>query len=142
MKLNAEYPLATKELNGGLKTQKGGEEAIEKLSRRLHVQEQRLYSGMVTNPKELHALEQEIHHLQAQQSRQEELTLEVLLATESLEEEAKRKAEALQEAEKKWAEGNAAGTIRRDQLEARWQELHMKREQYVASIEGEILRRY
>ncbi len=141
-KLRAEYTLAQQELHEGLKTQKEAEEALEELNRRLHVQEQRLYSGMVTNPKELHALEQEIHHLQAQQSRQEELTLEVLLTTESLEEEAKRKAEALQEAEKKWAEGNAAGTIRRDQLEARWQELHMKREQYVASIEGEILRRY
>src|SRR5258708_14097749 len=106
-KLREEYTLAQRELPEGLKAQKEAEEALEELNRRLHVQEQRLYSGMVTNPKELHALQQEIHHLQAQQSRQEELTLEVLLKAESLEEEVKRKAEALREAGKQWAEGTA-----------------------------------
>src|SRR6266446_4878853 len=61
-KLRAEYNLAQQELHEGLKTQKQGEDEREQLNRPLPLQEQRLYSGMVTNPQELHALEQEIHH--------------------------------------------------------------------------------
>src|SRR5258708_1643136 len=97
---------------------------------------------MVTNAKELHALQQEVQHLQAQQNRQEELTLEMLLATESLQEDARRKAEALRQAGGKWAEENAAGTGRRAQLGAEKQGLQARREQFVASLDGELLKRY
>ncbi|HKF37401.1 MAG TPA: hypothetical protein VKB35_10925 [Ktedonobacteraceae bacterium] len=141
-KLRAEDATAQQQLQSGLQAQKEAEWALEELNRRLHTQEQRLYSGIVTNPKELHALQQEVQHLQAQQNRQEELTLEMLLATESLQEDARRKAEALRQAEEKWAEGNAAGMVRREQLEAKQQELQARREQFVASLDSELLKRY
>jgi predicted nucleic acid-binding Zn-ribbon protein len=141
-KLRTEDATAQQQVQSGLQAQKEAEWALEELNRRLHTQEQRLYSGVVTNTKELHALQQEVQHLQAQQNRQEEMTLEMLLATESLQEDARRKAEALRQAEEKWAEENAAGTVRREQLEAKQQELQARRAQFVASLDGELLKRY
>lgn len=141
-KLRAEHNIAQQQVHSGLQAQKEAEWALEDLDRRLRMQEQRLYNGTVTNPKELYALQQEVQRLRAQQNRQEEMALEVLLATESLQETAKQKAEALRQAEEKWAEGNAAGVIRRDQLEAKQRELQTKREQFVTDIDAELLKRY
>ena len=141
-KLRAEHTTAQQQLNLGLQAQKEAEWALEELDRRLRMQEQRLYSGVVTNPKELHALQQEVQHLRAQQNRQEEMTLEVILTTESLQEVANSKAEALQQAQEKWLETNASGMIRRDQLEAKRQELMANREQFVSNIDTQLLSRY
>jgi len=141
-KLRAEDNIAQQQLNSGLQAQKEAEWALEELDRRLLMQEQRLYNGSVTNPKELNAIQQEVHRLRAQQNRQEEMVLEVLLATESLQETAKQKAEALRQAEENWAEGNAAGMTRRSQLETKQQELQTKREQFVTDIDPGLLKRY
>jgi len=141
-KLRAEHNIAQQELLSGLQAQTEAEWALEDLDRRLRMQEQRLYNGTVTNPKELYVLQQEVQRLRAQQNRQEEMALEVILATESLQEMAKLKAEALRQEEEKWAEANAAGVIRREQLEAKQQELQTKREQFVTAIDPELLKRY
>ncbi len=141
-KLRAEHNIAQQQLHSGLQTQKEAEWALEELNQRLHLQEQRLYSGAVTNPKELSALQQEVQRLQAQQNRQEETALEVIMAAESLQEEANHKAEALRQAEEKWVKENAAGMIRRDQLETKRQELQTKREQLATTLDSELLKRY
>jgi len=141
-RLRAEHNIAQQQLHLGLQAQKEAEWALEDLDRRLRMQEQRLYSGIVTNSKELYALQQEVQHLRGQQSRQEEMALEVILATESLQEIANSKAEALRQAEEKWAETNAAGMIHRDQLDVKRQELHAKREQFVSDIDANLLKLY
>jgi uncharacterized protein len=141
-RLRAEHTIAQQQLHLGLQAQKEAEWALEDLDRRLRMQEQRLYSGIVTNSKELYALQQEVQHLRGQQSRQEEMALEVILATESLQEIAKSKAEALRQAEEKWAETNATGMIHRDQLDVKRQELQAKREQFVSDIDANLLKLY
>jgi predicted nucleic acid-binding Zn-ribbon protein len=141
-KLRTEHTIAQQQLHLGLQAQKEAEWALEELDSRLRMQEQRLYSGVVTNPKELYALQQEVQHLRAQQNRQEEMTLEVILTTESLQEVANSKAEAMRQAQEKWAETNAAGMIRRDQLDVKRQELMAKREQFVSTIDAHLLNRY
>src|SRR5258708_34559084 len=107
----------------------------------METKEQGLYSGMVTNTKELHALQQEVQHLQAQQNRQEELTLEMLLATESLQEDARRKAEALRQAEGKWGGEKAEGAVSRAELGAKQEEIQARGEQFFASLEVELVMR-
>ena len=92
-RLQAEHNIAQQQLQLGLQAQKEAEWALEELDRRMRMQEQRLYSGVVTNPKELYALQQEVQHLRAQQNRQEEMALEVILTTESLQEVTNSKAE-------------------------------------------------
>ena len=141
-KLRAEHAIAQQQLQLGLQAQKEAEWAVEELDHRLRTQEQRLYSGVVTNPKELSALQQEVQHLRAQKNRQEEMALEVILTTESLQEAANSKADALQQAQEKWLETNAAGMIRRDQLNVKRQELMANREQFVSTIDAQLLNRY
>jgi uncharacterized protein len=141
-RLRAEHNIAQQQLHLGLQAQKEAEWALEDLDRRLRMQEQRLYSGIVTNSKELYALQQEVQHLRGQQSRQEEMALEVILATESLQEIANSKAEALRQAEEKWSETNTAGIIRREQLDVKRQELQAKREQFVSDIDANLLKLY
>ena len=141
-KLRAEYAITQQQLQLGLQAQKEAEWALEELDRRLRLQEQRMYSGVVTNPKELYALQQEVQHLRAQQNRQEEMALEVILTTESLQETANRRAEALRQAQERWLETNAAGMKRRDQLDVKREELVANREQFVSTIDTQVLNRY
>ena len=141
-RLQAEHTIAQQQLHLGLQAQKEAEWALEELDRRLRMQEQRLYSGVVTNPKELNALQQEVQHLRAQQNRQEEMALEVILTTESLQEVANSKDEALRQAQEKWLETNASGMIRRDQLDVKRQELMANREQFASNIDAHLLNRY
>ena len=142
IKLRAELTIAQQQLHLGLQAQKEAEWALQELDRRSRMQEQRLYSGAVTNPKELYALQQEVQHLRAQQNRQEEMALEVILTTESLQEVANSKAETLRLTQEKWLETNATGMIRRDQLDVKRQELEANREQFVSDINSNLLKRY
>jgi len=59
-----------------------------------------------------------------------------------MQEMAQRKAKLLQQAEEDWTKSNAALVIRRDQLEARRQELQTKRTQFAVGIDAELLKRY
>jgi uncharacterized protein len=140
--LRVEHNSAQEQLRSRLQAQKEAEWALEELTRRLGAQEQRLYSGMVSNPKELNALQQEIQHLRTQQGRQEDTYLEVMEVAESLQEEARRKAEMLQQAEVAWTRESATMLGRRDQLEVRKQELQARRTQMLTSIDAGFISRY
>jgi uncharacterized protein len=141
-KLRAEQDIAQQQLLSGLQAQKEAEWALDELEQRLKQQQQRLYGGSVTNAKELQALQQEIQHLLAQQTRQEELALEMIEAAEALQEVNKRKLEALQMAEKSWEKANAAGAIRHQELEEMHQELRTKREGLATTLNAEFIKRY
>jgi uncharacterized protein len=141
-KIRAENNIAQQQLRTGLQAQKEAEWALEELSQRLTTQEKRLYGGTVNNPKELYALQQEVQRLRAQQSRQEDMALEVMEAADALQEMARRKAEALEQAEAIWSRESETLEARRDQLEIRKQELQAKRAQMANSIDAEIISRY
>src|SRR5579859_1899168 len=141
-KARAEHRIAQQQLQSGLQAQKEAEWALEELDHRLKLLEQRLYSGSITNPKELYAVQQETQHLRAQQSRQEEMTLEVMDATDTLREMAKQKSEALQRAEEAWTQFNASSVQRGEQLENKRQEVQSRRDQFASGIDAELLKRY
>jgi predicted nucleic acid-binding Zn-ribbon protein len=141
-KLRSEHNIAQQQLRSGLQAQREAEWVLEDLDRRLGMQEQRLYSGTVTTPKELYTLQQEVQRLRGQKSRQEDMALEIMEAAEALQEMARQKAEALRSAEEAWVSESAAIVTRRDQLEARRRELEAKRAQLVASMDGALVSRY
>lgn len=141
-KARAEHQSAQQQLKAGQQAQKEAEWALDELNNRLRALDQRLYSGLITNPKELYAVQQEAQHLRAQQNRQEEMTLEMMDATDSLSSIAQQKSEALKRIELEWQENNASQLARRDQLESRRQELQEKRAKYADSIDVELLKRY
>ncbi|GAC1381793.1 MAG: C4-type zinc ribbon domain-containing protein [Ktedonobacteraceae bacterium] len=141
-KLREEHNIAQQQLRTGLQTQKEAEWSLEDLKRRLNAQEQRLYSGTANNPKELSNLQQEVQRLQVQHGRQEDLVLEVMEATESLQETTHRKAALLAQAEMAWTEESALIIAHQHQLEVRKQELQAKRTQQEAKIEPAYINRY
>jgi len=145
-KLRMEYDAAQQQVQSGLQQQKDAEWHLEEIQQRLHTQEQRLslYSSYNTTvaAKELRSLQQAVQHLQAQQNRQEEVTLEIIDTVEALQEEAERKRIALQQAEQEWQQETAALIARRDQLEARQRDVMRKREQLANSIESNFVTRY
>src|SRR5436309_2090435 len=141
-KLRAEHNIAQQQLRAGLQAQKEVEWVLEELNNRLSAQEQRLYSGAITNPKELNGLQQEVQHLRAQQSRQEDMALEAMDSAEALQEIARQKTAALEQEEKTWNEESASLRARRDQLAVRQQELQGRRAQLASSIEPQFVNRY
>lgn len=141
-KLRAQQSISQQQLTSGLQAQKEAEWALEELERRLKQQEQRLYGGSVINAKELSALQQEVHHLRSQQARQEEITLEMMEATEELRARVEQKGQAVSEAEQAWKQANATGVARREQLETRLQELRGQRTELAATLDSELARRY
>ena len=138
----AEYETAQQQLQVGLQAQKEAEWVLEDVNNRLKLQEERLFSGSVNNPKELQSLQNEVQRLRAQQSHQEETTLEVIDATESLQEVAQRKFVALQRAEEAWGQEAVTLAARRDQLEVRQRELQGKRAEISSAVEQGSLIRY
>ncbi|HVB24297.1 MAG TPA: C4-type zinc ribbon domain-containing protein [Ktedonobacteraceae bacterium] len=141
-KARTEHTSAQQQLRAGQQAQKEAEWTLEDLSRRISTQEQRLYNGTVSNPKELASLQQEVQRLQAQQNRQEDRVLEIIETTEALQETAQRKATALQKAEETWQQENAAMILHREQLEAHKQEAQTKRTAFASGIDAALLSRY
>lgn len=141
-KLRAEHVMAQQQWQSGLQNQKEAEWTLEDLNRRLSTQEQRLFSGTAKSPKELQSLQQEVQNLRAQQSRREEIALEMIEAADALKDTMQRKGEALQQAEDAWKSESAALMARSDQLEVRRSELQKKRMQLASGLEAELLQRY
>ena len=141
-KARAEHSSVQQQLHTSQQAQKEAEWTLEDLSRRLSIQEQRLYNGTVSNPKELASLQQEVQRLRGQQSRQEDRVLEVIETTEALQETAQRKAATLQQAEETWQKENAAMILHREQLETRKQETQAKRTAFAGGIDAALLSRY
>jgi len=141
-KLRSDYEIAQEEWQSSLQTQKDAEWTLEDLNNRIQQQEQRLYSGSVTNPKELQSLQLEVQRLRAQQNRQEEHLLEVIDTTESLQEVAQLKLVGFQQAQDAWQEEFTGLTARREQVEEQQRQLREKREQLVASLNGDLVKRY
>jgi len=141
-RLRADYKTAQQQLQAGLQTQKEAEWALADINRRLKVQEQRLYDGNVTNPKELQSLQQETQRLRAQQSRQEEHVLEVIDAADALQAVTQQREAELKEAEAAWEKESGDLKTRLEQLERHKQELQSRREQLLGTIDPAHLQRY
>jgi uncharacterized protein len=141
-KLREEYNSAQQQLQAGLQQQKEAEWELEDVNRRLTTQEQRLYNGATVTTKELQTLQQEVQRLRAQQSRQEETVLELIDVAESLQEEAQRRLTALKQAEEDWEQESATLIARRDQLQARQQELEGKQGELAKVFDETLLARY
>lgn len=133
---------AQQQLASGLRAQRDAEAVLEELERRLKQQEQRLYSGSVTNAKELAALQQEIQHIRLQQSQQEETVLQMMDASEALHEAVALKTQAIHEAEQAWQIAHASADAKHEQLETKLQELRTRRAELAATLDAELVKRY
>jgi hypothetical protein len=137
-----EHEAAQQQLLAGQQAQKEAEWSLDDITQHLAANERRLYSGVIQNGKELQVLQHESQNLRAQENRQEERLLEVMDATESLVEQERLKATALQQAEEKWEQEKIILHTRHDQSDLRGKELQGKRQKLSADLSEPLLKRY
>ena len=115
------------------------EDAIQRAEQRISEIESRMYSGLVTNPRELEAYQEELATLNRNRSAEEDRLLEYMVAmeeTQSLRDEASETFEQIDgQRNRQVAELGA----RRKELESELPELHRERQEFSSEYPQSIL---
>ena len=115
---------------------------VSSLSQKIETNESRLYSGRVTNPKELANLEEELASLKRWREKREEDLLEAMLATEEAEATLSDAQAILTQVSETW--GAEQGDLADEQttLQARLEELGNRRQSLIAVVGPEDVATY
>jgi hypothetical protein len=115
---------------------------VSSLSEKIETNESRLYSGRVTNPKELANLEEELASLKRWREKREEDLLEAMLATEEAEATLSDAQAILTQVSETW--GAEQGDLADEQatLQARLEELGDRRQSLIAVVGPEDVATY
>lgn len=129
-------------LDGRRRDARGNEDDARDLHVKLVEQENRLYSGKITNPKELDQMQHKIEEMRQAVAAFEERALEAMYAIEELAPRLSQAEERAAVARRELAE--AEGRVREDQrrAEAQLERLPARRAALVASIDPALLREY
>ena len=112
------------------------------LSAKLKRSEQRLYSGTISNPKELSDLQQEVASLTRRRSGLEDEVLEAMMASEDAEATMDQATSQLNRTEESWQAHYRALSAEEDELQIHVQEQTAAREQLVVRIDRSALTAY
>jgi predicted nucleic acid-binding Zn-ribbon protein len=115
---------------------------VSSLSQKIETDEQRLYSGRVTNPKELASLQDEVASLRRWRDKKEDDLLEVMVAAEEGEAALADAQAILTQVSETWRAEQGDLADEQTQLQARLGELAEQRESLVAAIGPEDMAIY
>jgi predicted nucleic acid-binding Zn-ribbon protein len=115
---------------------------VSSLSHKIETDEQRLYSGRVTNPKELASLQDEVASLRRWRDKKEDDLLEVMVAAEEGEASLADAQAILTQVSDTWRAEQGDLADEQTQLQARLGELAEQRESLVAAIGPEDIAIY
>ena len=104
--------------------------------------EERLYSGRVTNPKELDGMEMDLQMHKRLRGALDDKLLELMEAVEQTQKRADDKANSLKQVESARTRDLEQLSHERDSLAARLTELNAEREQMRAALNADVLRTY
>lgn len=113
--------------------------ALKSIDEKRIREENRMYSGAITNPKELSAVEKEIVTLKVQQSDLDSRVLELYEAVEKLKSAADAGKVALEEAEKRARMAIKKEAVEKERLETELAQLTKERTEKVSRIEDSML---
>ena len=146
---NEELESAEKELSKrsealemAAKTQRQLEYEVDDLSAKIKELNDRLYGGAVRNPKELMSLEQDLHSLKRRREKQEELLLEAMDRTETLEDQLQEAREEVERLRTQWEVTAATLASARDTAQAEIDRLQQARTRTREQIGTETLGLY
>ncbi|MHB0939474.1 MAG: zinc ribbon domain-containing protein [Armatimonadota bacterium] len=122
--------------------QRDAELALKTLEGKKAAVHQKLYSGKVTNPKELGDLEKDEEMLAGQVGHQEEVLLELMDRTEAAQTQESALAQELETAKRKWKDTVARSQSEAVRLQKELAGLRPERERLAAQVEKPLLRRY
>ncbi len=104
--------------------------------------EKRLYSGKVTNPKELADLQAEVASLKRRRQRLEDSLLEAMIEREQAEETRDEARAHLEQVESTWTTRQEALTAEQDALRQRLEEIRQERDTILPRLDSAILATY
>jgi predicted nucleic acid-binding Zn-ribbon protein len=140
---------ATKELEAAQQTLRErqrvlqqAEQELANLTARIKGHQGRLYSGSITNPRELGALQQEVQHLRATQSTQEDRVLEAMSAADEAQEAVKDKTTRRDTAAQSRQQEQGTLLERQRQVEVKLSDLRERRKTQAEGCEAALLQRY
>lgn len=138
----ARQEAAAQALTEARQQQKALEHELTQVNTKARRSEQRMYSGKVTNPKELTDLQQEIASLGRRSETLEEEILETMLLVEETQEEDEAAREALGEVQERWQKTVERLQKEQNELAVRLNELLAAREKQVQRIEPKMMSLY
>lgn len=115
---------------------------LQSLRNKIKSSENRLYSGKVSNPKELSDLQSEIDSVGRRASGLEDEVLEVMILMEDAETEKSQIDEALAKAEARWETESVALATEKNELALRLNKLLALRKEQAAAIDAPSLQEY
>ncbi len=115
---------------------------VRGVNQRIETSEQRLYSGRVTNPKELANLQEDAVSLKRWREKKEEGLLEALVAEEDAEKNLSGAQSSLGQIIARWEADQEDLVAERSQLETQQEELLQHRGSLIASIDPEDIGTY
>jgi predicted nucleic acid-binding Zn-ribbon protein len=115
---------------------------VSSLSQKIETNESRLYSGRVTNPKELANLEEELASLKRWREKREEDLLEAMLATEEAEATLSDAQAILTQVSETWGAEQEDLADEQTTLQARLEELGERRRSLIAVVGSEDVATY
>ncbi len=142
--LTAESKLASQkqQLTEWKRNQKNSEWELEDLQERLNQFNNKLYGGMVKNPKELVNLKREAENLKGKISTKEDELLELMSQVEEMEAKVKVSTKELSELKQEWQEKQEALTQRKVETETVLTRLKENRQELAEQISSEALNLY
>lgn len=129
-------------LEAALKAQRQLEYEVDDLTAKINEVNSRLYGGTVRNPKELMGLEQDLQSLKRRRQKQEELLLEAMDRTETLEGEAQKARAEVERLRTQWEAESASLTDARDNARAETERLQQIRTATRAEVGPEAVGLY
>lgn len=115
---------------------------LKSLTDKLSSSEQRLYSGVLRNPKEMTDLEAEVAALKRRRQKLEDDLLEAMIAREEAEEMLRGEQQRLERLEADWSARQAELTAEQQTLQQRLEELKQAREDLLPHISKDDLSIY
>lgn len=115
---------------------------LDDIKKKLAQLEKTMYSGSVTNPRELDDMRQETEHLRNQRAELQDRILEAMMTVEEIEERAGTQHEVWQGAEQAWTEEQTALREERDALQEQLTTLRADRQVQVGRLDAAGIARY
>ncbi len=136
------FASAQRALQQRQQTLRAAEQELADLAARIKSHNDRLYSGNVTNPRELGSLQQEVQHLRDLHHAQEERVLEAMAAAEDAQALAESEQTKLTTLENTRQQEQTALLERQRQVEARLADARQRRQSQAESCEPALVQRY
>lgn len=115
---------------------------LKTIASKIESEENRLYGGRVTNPKELAGLQKEVSYLKDRREQVQDALLDTMMAREEAAQRAAERRARLEQIESAWQEEQSVLAEERDRLKTELERAYFKRTRLVEQVPPDALSTY